>query len=505
MSSLFKGGRLGSVRKDVINFTSSIRTDKRLLRFVVSINKAHVVMMMEKKIVNDSTGTKLLQALNELELGMRTKSGIEDIHLAIEEEVTKRTGSEVGGNLHIGKSRNDQVSTAIRMALRENLIDVVLLITQLQETLVQIATKNLKTVIPGFTHLQPAQPVTFAHYLLSYNDMLDRSLHRLQENFQRVNLCPMGAGALATSSFPLARELVAALLGFNGILENSMDAVGSRDFILETLADLTIIAVDVSRLTEDLIVWGSPEFGIIEFPDDFSSTSSIMPQKKNPDVLEVVRARMSHVIGGFMTAVTIMKSLPSSYNMDMQEVTPCLWEALHDISSSLVILSKFTFHLKVNKDVYNKPFLNFSTSTELVNILTRKYGVPFRTAHKIVGVMTKCLIENGLTLSNVTSELIQTVAKDLGVPSLDVKSEDIQQSADPLKFVEAHNVRGGPSPVEVRRMIQARKSETAVSKKWGNDNKSRLAEANENLQTTVKESLTHSGRLRAQRNQRGSR
>src|SRR4030067_195973 len=345
MSSLLKGGRLGSVRKYVIHFTSSLQSDKRLLRFVVSINKAHVVMMIEKKIVDGSTGTKPLQALNELDKGMRTRPGIEDIHLAIEEEVTKRVGSEVGGNLHIGKSRNDQVSTAIRMALREKIIDLVLLITQFQETLVKIATKNLKTVIPGFTHLQPAQPVTFAHYLLSYNDMLDRSLHRLQEDFQRVNLCPMGAGALATSSFPLARERVAALLGFNGILENSIDAVGSRDFILETLADLTLIPVDVSRLTEDLIVWGSPDFGIIEFPDDFSSTSSIMPQKKNPDVLEVIRARMSHVIGSFMTAVTIMKSLPSSYNMVMQEGTPCLGEDMQDVSSSLGLLSKFTLDL----------------------------------------------------------------------------------------------------------------------------------------------------------------
>jgi argininosuccinate lyase len=486
MSSLLKGGRLGSVRKDVIDFTSSLQSDKRLLRFVVSINKAHVVMMMEKKIVDGSTSTELLQALNELDKGMRIRPGIEDIHLAIEEEVTKRVGSEVGGNLHIGKSRNDQVSTAIRMALRENLIDMVLVIAQLQETLVEIAAKNLKTVIPGFTHLQPAQPVTFAHYLLSYNDMLERSLNRLQEDFQRVNLCTMGAGALATSSFPLARERVAALLGFNGILENSIDAVSSRDFILETLADLTMIAVDVSRLTEDLIVWGSPDFGIIEFPDDFSSTSSIMPQKKNPDVLEVIRARMSHVIGSFITAVMIMKSLPSSYNMDMQEVTPRLWEALQDISSSLRILSKFMVNLKVNKDVFKKPSLSFSTSTELVNMLTRKYGVPFRTAHKIVGALTRCLIVNGLTLTNVTSELIQTTAKDLGVPSLDVKTEDIHLSIDPLRFVEAHNVRGGPSPIEVRRMIQARKNGTATSKKWAHDMKSKLAEADENLQVVSK-------------------
>jgi argininosuccinate lyase len=490
MSSLFKGGRLSSVRKDVVNFTSSLRSDRKLLKFVISINKAHVLMMMEQKIIDWPTGVKLLQALNELNTGIKPRPGVEDIHLVIEEEVTKRTSSEVGGNLHIGKSRNDQVSTAIRMALRENLVDLVLLITHLQETLINLAAKHLETVIPGFTHLQPAQPVTFAHYLLSYNDMFERSLHRLQENFQRVNLCPMGAGALATSSFAIARERVAELLGFNEVLENSIDAVGSRDFILETLADLTMIAIDVSRLTEDLIVWGSPGFGIIEFPDSFSSTSSIMPQKKNPDVLEVIRARMSHVVGNFMTSATIMKSLPSSYNMDFQEVTPRLWEALQDVFCSLDILSKFIYHLKVNKDVFNKSFLSFSTSTELVNMLTRKYGVPFRTAHRVVGALTRCLIENGLTLSSVTSELIQAVAKDLGVPSLDVKTEDIRESIDPLKFVKAHNVRGGPSPIEVQRMIQARKRGTAASKKWSYEKKSKLAEADENLQATIKARLT---------------
>ena len=485
MSSFFKGGRLGSARKDVVNFTSSFQSDRKLLKFVISINKAHVLMMMEQKIIDWPTGVRLLQALKELDAGIKPRSGVEDIHLVIEEEVTKRAGSEVGGNLHIGKSRNDQVSTAIRMALRENLVNLVLLMIQLQETLINLAAKHLETVIPGFTHLQPAQPVTFAHYLLSYNDMLERSVLRLEENFQRVNLCPMGAGALATSSFPIVRERVAELLGFDEVLENSIDAVGSRDFILETLADVTMVAVDVSRLTEDLIVWGSPNFGIIEFPDSFSSTSSIMPQKKNPDVLEVIRARMSHVIGNFMTSATIMKSLPSSYNMDFQEVTPRLWEALQDISCSLDILSKFIHHMKVNKDVFNRPFLSFSTSTELVNMLTRKHGVPFRTAHRIVGALTRCLIDNSLTLSNVTPEMIQTMAKELGGPSLNVKTEDIRGSIDPLKFVRAHNVRGGPSPIEVHRMIQTRKKGIALSKKWSNEKKSKLAEADEKLRALV--------------------
>lgn len=485
MSSLFKGGRLGSVRKDVVSFTSSLQSDKRLLKSVVDINKVHVAMMMEQKIIDWLTGAKLLRTLNELNDGMTLRRGIEDIHMSVEEEIIKKNGPEIGGNLHIGKSRNDQVTTAIRMELRENLIELGIMIIKLQEALIGLAKKHVETVIPGFTHLQPAQPVTFAHYLLSYNDMLERDLHRLEQNYQRVNLCPMGAGALATSSFPIDRERVADLLGFNDVLENSIDAVSNRDFVLETLANLTIIAVDISRFTEDLIVWSSPNFGIVELPDSFSSTSSIMPQKKNPDVLEVIRARMSHILGNFVTSASTMKSLPSGYNLDFQEITPRLWESLQNIADSLDILSKIVNHLKVSKHVFNKPFLNFCTLTELVNMLVRKYKVPFRTAHKIVGALTRHLIENGLTLADVTPDLLQEVAKISSDFSLNVKMEDIHESIDPLGFVKAHNVKGGPSPIEVRRMLEVRKRWTILSRTRLSEGKSKLDEAEEKLQSVV--------------------
>ena len=485
MSILFKGGRLTSVRKDVISFTSSLQSDRRLLKAVIKINQAHVVMLMEQKIIDWPTGVKLLQALGELKGGMKPRRWVEDIHMSVEEEIIKKVGPEVGGNLHIGKSRNDQVSTAIRMELRENLINLIISVIGLQETLIELAKKHVETVIPGYTHLQPAQPVTFAHYLLSYVDMLERSVHRLEEHYQRVNLCPMGAGALATSSFPINRERVADLLGFNEVLENSIDAVSSRDFILETLASLTIIAADISRLTEDLIVWASPDFGIIELPNSFSSTSSIMPQKKNPDVLEVIRARASHILGNFVTSATTLKSLPSGYNLDFQEVTPRLWESIENISSSLDMLSKLVNHLKIGKEIFKKPFLNFSTSTELVNMLARKYKVPFRTAHKIVGALTRHLMEKGLTLSDATPELLQTVAElSSGIP-LRIKMEDISASIDPLKFVEAHNARGGPSPIEVERMMRIRKRRTILSRARLSEKTSRLDEAGEKLESVV--------------------
>lgn len=492
MSTLFKGGRLGSVRKDVVSFTSSLQSDKRLLKPVIDINKAHVAMMMEQKIIDWLTGVKLLQTLNELNTGMKLRRGIEDIHMSVEEAIIKKNGPEVGGNLHISKSRNDQVTTAIRMELRENLTELSILIIKLQEALIDSAKKHVETVIPGFTHLQPAQPVTFAHYLLSYNDMLERDLHRLEQNYQRVNLCPMGAAALATSSFPIDRERVADLLGFNEVLENSIDAVGSRDFILETLANLTIIAIDMSRLTEDLIVWSSPDFGIVELPDSFSSTSSIMPQKKNPDVLEVIRARMSHILGNFVTSASTMKSLPSGYNLDCQEITPRLWESLQNIADSLDILSKIVNHLKVSKDVFNKPFLNFCTLTELVNMLVRKHKVPFRTAHKIVGALTRHLIENGLLLADITPDLLQEVAKISSDFSLNVKMEDIRESIDPLGFVKAHNVKGGPSPIEVRRMLGVRKRWTILSRARLLKRKSKLDEAEEKLQSAVNAYLASS-------------
>jgi argininosuccinate lyase len=278
----------------------------------------------------------------------------------------------------------------------------------------------------------------------------------------------MGAGALATTSFPINRERVTDLLGFSGVLENSIDAVGSRDFILETIAHLAIMAVGVSRLAEDLIVWGSSEFGIVEFPDDFSSTSSIMPQKKNPEILEVIRARTSHILGNFVTSTTTLKALPSTYNLDFQEITPRLWESLESLTSSLDMLSKLIPQLKVTKNAFNKSLLGFSTATELANMLVRKHKVPFRTAHKIVGSLVKNLMESKLTLSDVTPKLIQKVAKASCNLSLNAKMEDIRASTNPSEFVKAHNVSGGPSPKQVKKMLKTRKQ-------WVGQSKSRLA------------------------------
>jgi len=485
LSKLLRGGRIGSARKDVVEFTASIKSDQKLLEAVIKINQAHVTMLLEQQIIKPFTAGKLLAALNEIDPKMKLDQTLEDVHLAVEEEINKKVPKDVAGNLHIAKSRNDQVATAIRMALRTSLHDLITLIIKLQDSLIKLAEEHTETLVPSYTHLHPAQPVTFAHILVSYVDALQRSILRIKGALPRVNLCPMGAGAIATTSFPINRERTAELLGFSGVLENSIDAVGSRDFILETLADITILATDVSRMVEDLIVWSSPDFGIVDLPESFAFTSSIMPQKKNPDVLEVIRARMSQILGNFVASATTLKALPSGYNLDLQELTPKLWESIETVSASLCVLSELTKHLTVNKDVFSKDVLNYSTTTELANLLVKKYDVPFRTSHKIVGSVIKTLLDNKLALSSLKPELLNKTAKDVAGITLAVELADIKDSIDPKKFVESHNTLGGPAPAEVKRMIKNRKQLTALSKKSLETHKKGLDEADLQLKSAV--------------------
>ncbi|MEM3463989.1 MAG: argininosuccinate lyase [Candidatus Bathyarchaeia archaeon] len=493
MSKILWGGRIPHVKEDAVKFIASIKSDQRLFKAVIKINQAHVIMLIEQKIIQRQDGVKLLKALNNLKPNMNLDTSLEDVHMFVEDKITEACGVEVGGNLHMAKSRNDQVATAIRMELRDSLTNIINRIIELQEALTTLAESHTRTLFPGYTHMQPAQPVTFAHYLLAYVDALERDMQRLEKAYENVNLCPMGAGAIATSSFPVNRERVAELLGFNGVLENSIDAVGSRDFILETLAALTITAVDISRLVQDLILWGSLDFGLIELPDDFCSTSSIMPQKKNPDVLEAIRARMSQILGNFVTSAATLKAVPSGYNLDFQEITPRLWESLETVESSLSILSKLVLNLKVSTNVMAKPHFSFLAATELANILVRKYKIPFRSAHKIVGSLVRELTSQNLAFSNLTAESLNKIAGSFGF-QLRVKDQDLLETTDLMKIVESHNVRGGPSPDEVERMLKIRKEWILSSKSNLSNKKLKLKETSEKLQSTIKlHLLTHNG------------
>ena len=482
---MLHGGRLGNVREDVAKFTSSRKDDARLADAVLAINKAHVVMLMEQKIIQWQDGAKILSALQKQD-SQKLDPNAEDVHMAVEEAVLAETGPEVGGNLHIAKSRNDQVTTAIRMALRKELLSIMQQVLDMQESLLATASKHTETVILAYTHLQPAQPVTFAHYLLSHVDGLGRDLQRLQSVYERVNLCPLGAGALATTSFPINRKTTAELLGFDAVLENSIDAVGSRDFILETQSALTLLAVNLSRLAEDLIIWSSSEFGTVELPDEFTSTSSIMPQKKNPEVLEVIRARASYALGDFVASAAALKSLPSTYNLDFQEITPKLWASTDNLSASLSIFAKLIPNLKVTSNVEVKAAAGFVGATELANMLVRKYSVAFRTSHKIVGALVKALIDSKQTLLDATPEMVQKVAQETAEVKLTVKKSDILECTNPRKLIETYKVQGGPSPAEVERSITSTTKTLSQTKANITKLQENLANAENTLKSTVK-------------------
>jgi argininosuccinate lyase len=356
----------------------------------------------------------------------------------------------------------------------------------MQENLLATSSKHTQTIILAYTHLQPAQPVTFAHYLLSHVDGLGRDLQRLQSVYERINLCPLGAGALATTSFPINRKTTAELLGFSTVLENSIDAVGSRDYILETQSTLTLLAINLSRLAEDLIIWSSPEFGTVELPDEFTSTSSIMPQKKNPEVLEVIRARASYALGDFVACASALKSLPSTYNLDFQEITPKLWASTDNLSASLSIFAKLIPDLKVSSNVEGKAASGFVGATELANILVRKYNVAFRTSHKIVGALVKTLIDSKQTLFNATPEMLQKIAQETAGIKLTVKKADIIGCTNPRKLIETYKVQGGPSPAEVERAITSTNKTLTQTKTTITKLQENLTNAENTLNSTVK-------------------
>ncbi|MCW4023848.1 MAG: argininosuccinate lyase [Candidatus Bathyarchaeota archaeon] len=483
-SKMLHGGRLGNVRDDVAKFASSIKDDARLADAVVAINKAHVAMLIEQKIIPQQDGAKLLIALTKNEK-IQLDPSKEDVHMAVEEVVLAETGPEVGGNLHIAKSRNDQVATAIRMELRNELLCLMDLTLNMQQAMIETANKHVSTVILEYTHLQPAQPVTFGHYLLLHINGLTRDLQRLQAAYQHVNLCPLGAGALATTSFPINRQTTANLLGFDEVLDNSLDAVGSRDFIVETVSALALMAVNLSRLAEDFIVWSSPEFGVVELPDEFTSTSSIMPQKKNPEVLEIIRARASYALGDYVVCAGILKSLPTTYNLDLQEVTPKLWATIDNLSKSLTILTQLIPNIKVTQIKEDDPAAGFVGATELANMLVRKYNVPFRTAHKIVGALVKVLIEQGKTLSGAMPDLLAKCALEASNLKLNVKNADIVECANPIKLIETYKVQGGPSTAEVKKSLVLSQKRIDTSKASIDKLKKGIAQSQKLLQDTV--------------------
>jgi len=396
--------------KLVKEFTSSINIDNKLYKYDIAGSIAHTKMLSQCGIIKKKEAERITQALEEIEKdiekGKVDFSQKEDIHLAIEEELIKREG-EIGEKLHTARSRNDQIALDERLYLREEISEIIDLISTFQGTLLGIAEKNLKVIMPGYTHLQYAQPIFFSHHLLAYFWMLERDRERLEDCYGRVNVMPLGAGALAGTSLPIDREYVAKLLNFPKISENSLDTVSDRDYIMEFLSDVTLLMMHLSRLSEDIILWSSPLFSFIEISDTFATGSSIMPQKKNPDVAELIRGKTGRVYGSLISLLTSMKALPLSYNRDMQEDKPPLLESIEIVKTSLKLYPRMLDRMKINKENMRKAAeKGFFAATDLTDYLVEK-GVSFRKAHQIIGTIVKECLKEGKSLKELGLENYQ--------------------------------------------------------------------------------------------------
>lgn len=427
------GGRFTKKPEEWVDeFNASISFDQELVMEDIEGSKAHVTMLKKCGILSAEEADQILGGLNELEEkaaagSLEFSTQYEDIHLNLEKLLIDTVG-EVGGKLHTGRSRNDQIATDMHLFLKKRVEEVIGLIEEFQEAILKQAEDNIETMIPGYTHLQRAQPISFAHHLMTYYWMLDRDKERLSDSMKRIDLSPLGAGALAGTTFPIDRAYSAELLGFSGVYENSLDAVSDRDFILEFLSNSAILMTHLSRLAEEFILWSTEEFHFIELDDSFTTGSSIMPQKKNPDMAELVRGKTGRVNGNLLSLLTVLKGLPLAYNKDMQEDKEGMFDTVKTVIGSLKIFTGMMDTMTVNKDVMEEAVgTDFSNATELADYLAAK-GMPFRKAHEVVGKLVLHCIEQGYYLKDVTlatyqqhSELIESDIYDIIAPSAAVK------------------------------------------------------------------------------------
>lgn len=442
---------------EAASFNSSLEFDKRIFEADIELNVAHTTMLAKQGIIPEETAKNILKALKNLkEEGIGALDldlSVEDIHMAVENYVTSKIGSDAG-YMHTAKSRNDQVATDLRLVLKKEIKIISSNILNFIEEIINMADDHKETIFVGYTHLQHAQPTTFAHHLLAYANALRRDYERLTDAYKRVDMNPLGSAALTTTSFPIDREMTTELLGFSRVMENSIDGVSSRDFIAETVFSLSMLTSTISKICEELINWSTYEFGVVEIAYEYSSTSSIMPQKKNPDIAELARAKSAILTGELMTIMTILKALPYSYNKDLQEITPHLWNSVDNAKSILSIMQGMLSTITVNKErAAELAKSNFATATELADILVREKNMPFRTAHKIVGRMVTVALEKKVSLDNIDSKFLDNVSQELFNKPLDLEDDLIKKALDPLKNVKSRKVIGGSSPEATRNAI----------------------------------------------------
>ncbi len=433
----------------VKKYTGSIDFDKRLAKWDIQGSLAHARMLQQSGVLSEDDVVAIQQGMQEI-LEDITKGtlewslDLEDVHMNIERRLTDKIG-DAGKRLHTGRSRNDQVATDIRLWLRDEISTIQDLIRDLQAALVDLAEQHAEVVMPGFTHLQVAQPVSFGHHMLAYVEMLGRDHERMVDCRKRVNRMPLGSAALAGTTYPIQREITAELLGFEQICQNSLDAVSDRDFALEFTAAASLVMVHLSRLSEELILWMSPRFGFIDIADRFCTGSSIMPQKKNPDVPELVRGKSGRVIGHLTGLMMLMKSQPLAYNKDNQEDKEPLFDTVDTLIDTLRIYADMMRGVTVKPDNMRAAVMQgFATATDLADYLVKK-GMPFRDSHEVVAQAVRYADEQGVDLSELPLAVLQGFS--------DLVADDVYQVLTPEGSLNARNHLGGTAPEQVRYQV----------------------------------------------------
>ncbi|WP_144494580.1 argininosuccinate lyase [Bacillus sp. WP8] len=454
MKKLWGGRFQKTPEKWVDEFGASIHFDKQLVKEDLTGSLAHASMLNKCGILGDEEAAAIKDGLNtlmkkaeadELEFSV----DYEDIHLNLEKMLIDEIGP-LGGKLHTARSRNDQVATDMHLYLNNQVEHIIELISSFQTVLVEKAEQHVETIFPGYTHLQRAQPISFAHHMLAYFWMLERDKARFQDSLKRINVSPLGCGALAGTTFPIDREYTAEQLGFDNIYENSLDGVSDRDFILEFLSNSSLVMMHLSRFCEEIILWCSQEFKFIELDDTYATGSSMMPQKKNPDMAELIRGKTGRVYGNLMGLLTIMKGLPLTYNKDLQEDKEGMFDTVKTIAGSLQIFTGMIQTMTVNEDVMKKATKeDFSNATEVADYLAKK-GMPFREAHEIVGKLVYTCIQKGIYLSDLPFETF-TEASELF-------EQDIYTVLDPYVAVEKRTSAGGTGFKQIQLALEKAKA-----------------------------------------------
>ena len=444
-------GRFQKETNDVVNdFNSSIQFDGRLYREDITGSIAHATMLGKQGIIEEHEAEKIVAGLKEIlkeveagELDVFNPE-YEDIHMNVEVALTKRIG-DTGKRLHTARSRNDQVALDMRMYVKKEICEIMELAIAFEKELVAKAKDNLDTVMPGYTHLQRAQPTTFGHYMMAYAQMLRRDISRLEDCYERMDELPLGSGALASTTYPIDRQFVCDKLGFARVTENSLDGVSDRDYCIELMSCLSLMMMHLSRLSEEVISWCSWEWRFAELDDAYSTGSSIMPQKKNPDVCELIRGKTGRVYGDLMTLLTTMKALPLAYNKDMQEDKECVFDAIDTVKQCLQVFAPMfrtmTLRKKNMRKAASQGFIN---ATDCADYLTKK-GVPFRDAYKTVGRLVNQCIKADETLETMTMRDFAAISNKFG--------DDVYDALDLRTCVAERKVIGGPAPQEVTRQI----------------------------------------------------